>query len=203
MPKASPKTSPRPGLTTSPDPRQIDFTADAPGALASASSDLLKRITNLAESRASTVSLIETLEERLKAAKERLRHVEEVELVEALDLAGMEEFKTKDGVKIGVKRIVAGSIPSKTADEAFKWLRENGHGGLIKREVSVSFGKGEDQTADETLELLRRYRLEPKDKTTVHAQTLGAWAREMIDEGETIPLDILGIYVGRRATVLK
>jgi hypothetical protein len=30
---------------------------------------------------------------------------------------------------------------------------------------------------------------------------LGAWARELVEKGKTFPAELLGIYVGRQATV--
>ena len=74
-----------------------------------------------------------------------------------------------------------------------QWLRDNGHGDLVKHVVSVAFGAGEDDVAQETKELLSAHLakntsgLAVDDKETVHNQTLNAFLRKMNEDGEEIP----------------
>jgi hypothetical protein len=37
----------------------------------------------------------------------------------------------------------------------------------------------------------------------VHAQTLKAFVREMMESGATIPLDLFGVHMGRKAVIKR
>ena len=56
-------------------------------------------------------------------------------------------MKLADGSAIEVKEIYSATIPVARKDGAYNWLRENGLGDLIKNEVTVSFGRNEDNKA--------------------------------------------------------
>ena len=45
------------------------------------------------------------------------------------------------GSSVEVKPFYSARIPASKSEEAFDWLRENGHGDLIKNQVSLEFGK--------------------------------------------------------------
>ena len=62
-------------------------------------------------------------------------------------------------------------------------------------------GKGETEVAAQAMAALIEAGLEPEAKYAVHPQTLGAWVREMLEEGEDIPIDILGVFRQRTAKV--
>ena len=53
-------------------------------------------------------------------------------------------LKLADGTAVEVKPIYGASISAERKEEAFNWLRKNGLGDLIKNEVTVSFGRNED-----------------------------------------------------------
>ena len=115
---------------------------------------------------------------------------------------GLSEFKLADGTKVTVQQFYSASIPKDKVDEAMQWLRDNGHGDLIKNTVSVAFGKGEDTLATDLKKYLGANGNSYEDKTGVHPQTLRAFAREQIEAGQNLPLDTLGIYIGLK-TVIK
>jgi hypothetical protein len=57
-------------------------------------------------------------------------------------------LKLADGTAVEVKPIYGASISPERKEEAFNWLRINGLGDLIKNEVTVSFGRNEDNKAN-------------------------------------------------------
>lgn len=149
-------------------------------------------------------ALNETLanaEAKVKELKEIHRRAIELELPEAMSEAGLSSFTTGTGRKVSLETFVSGSIPKARQAEAFSWLRENGHGGLIKRELTIAFGKGEDQRATEIREFLEHRNLPVEDKESVHSSTLAAWARECLASGEAIPQELLGVYSAIRAKI--
>lgn len=140
-------------------------------------------------------------EAHVKELKELHRRAIELELPQAMSEAGLTSFTTDTGRKVSLETFVSGSIPKARQAEAFTWLRENGHGGLIKRELSVSFGKGQDAFASEIRQFLENRFLTVDDKESVHPSTLAAWARECLSEGVPVPLETLGIYSALRAKI--
>lgn len=149
---------------------------------------------------------IGVLEIQLKEKKRKLNDIEQRELPEAMDKVGLAEFKTKNGTKVGVKPFYNASIPVDRKDEALDWLEYNDHGGIIKTDVKVQFGKGEHELAQSFLRFARGFNEHPVDPEMtrgVHAQTLKAFVREMMESGATIPLDLFGVHMGRKAVIKR
>ena len=152
------------------------------------------------------------IEARIEKGKELLKQLEEAhkaivenDLPEAMDSLGLEEFKLDSGRKITISESYHPNISEANRDEAFDWLRDHGHDGIIKRNVSVQFGKGEDAIANRLLANLRRYKSlgesTIKDSSGVHPQTLNAFVREMIESGEDLPMETFGVFVRRAASI--
>lgn len=149
---------------------------------------------------------VATMEILLKDKKRKLLDIEQRELPEAMDKVGLAEFKTKNGTKVSVKQFYNASIPADRKDEALDWLEVNDHGGIIKTNVAVSFGKGEREAADAFLRFARGFNEHPVDPEMtrgVHAQTLKAFVREMMESGASIPLDMFGVHMGRKAVIKR
>lgn len=162
----------------------------------------LKSVSNVAGLLLTARQKVKFYEDKLKAAKAELYQLETEELPNAMEACGLSEFATSDGTKLTVEHVVAGSIPEANRDAAFLWLREHGHGGLIKNEFKLSLGKNQDELAQKVRAQLTELGLELEVKESVNHQTLGAWARELLKQGRLdAPLDLLGIFVGRRAKV--
>ena len=162
----------------------------------------LKQVSILANTQRELENKIKQQEEELKETKRQLKQVSEVDIPEALAESGLSEIKLTDGTKVSVQQFYSASIPKDKVDEALAWLRDNGHGDLIKNTISVDFGKGEDEAAGKLKQHLVGQGNSYTDKTGVHSQTLRAFAREQVEKGQNLPLDLLGIYIGQK-TVIK
>ena len=157
------------------------------------------------------VGLVDALkkaeEEEIKAegalaeAKERRRRLEELTIPEHMATLGQTECKLTDGRKVKIDTKIHASISEAKKEEAFAWLRDNGHEGLIKTEIKVQFGKGQDNIAGDVYATLAERGLSPEKKETVPANSLAAWVREKNKEGMVLPLDTLGVFVSRKAIV--
>jgi hypothetical protein len=179
---------------------EIDFEADA--LAIGASDDQLKAVASTAQRMIQHQQAIEKAEAWLKDRKEQLRVIQEVDLVNAMDACGMSSFTLDSGQQVVVKQICAGSIPKANEAEALAWLRANKFDGIIKSKIEVSVERGKSKLGAQAVAALKKMGLEVKQSEGVHPQTLGAWAREIIEEAKIkLPLELLGIYVGRRATV--
>ena len=143
-------------------------------------------------------------EERLKILKTQIRDIEEKELPDAMaSCNGMTRLDLEDGSQISVKDDLFCSIPETKRAGALKWLEENGHSGLIKHDVKVSFAKGEYDEADKLIEVLNKnFKDIPYDeRSTVHAGTLKTFAKERYSLGETLPEEYFSVYEASIAKV--
>lgn len=162
----------------------------------------LSQLQKLAEQQADEAAKVAELELALEKARTAFRHTSEVVLPEAMERAGLEEFKSHTGLVIKIKEDVRCSIPAPKAAEALAWLRDHGHAALIKRQVSLSFGKGEGERAKLLTEkLVELGYAEYDEKEGVHAQTLSAFVRNALKEGEEIPLELFSVFRQRRSVI--
>jgi len=168
-----------------------------------ASDESLKVVGELAARQLKLEQELTDLEDQLKAKKEELTQVSEKDLPEALAECGLSEIKLLDGSKVTVKPYYQASPPKEKYDEAMAWLRDHGHGDLIKNDVTVSFGKGEDSSAAEFKAHLVEVGTSFTDKTGVHPMTFKAFVREQVETGQNLPFDLLGIYIGQKASIKK
>ena len=145
---------------------------------------------------------IEDAETHLKSLKQE-KHKLSVENIPALmDEMGVERLDV-DGMTVERKMIVAASIPVANKEQAFDWLRSNGLDDIIKNDITVSFGKGEDNVAGDVIGMLRDKGFDPKTKTHVHPSTLRAFVRERIVDGKPIDLDLFGAFISNTAVIKR
>ena len=78
---------------------------------------------------------------------------------------------------------------------AYNWLRENGLGDIIKNEVAVQFGKGEDNKAEQLLSLAEQEGYEPTQKQKVEPMTLKALFRERVEAGLDMPSQLFNVFI--------
>ena len=145
---------------------------------------------------------IEDAETHLKSLKQE-KHKLSVENIPALmDEMGVERLDV-DGMTVERKMIVAASIPVGNKEQAFDWLRSNGLDDIIKNDITVSFGKGEDNVAGDVIGMLRDKGFDPNTKTHVHPSTLRAFVRERIVDGKPIDLDLFGAFISNTAVIKR
>ena len=161
----------------------------------------LKSISEIAQEQIELQTAIEEIETLLKAKKEELKVVAEQKLPEAMQAANLMEFVTSSGFKISVNPFYQAYISAKNEADAFSWLKDNGHGGLIKNQVSVNFGRDEDSRAEHAVNTLKQLGLIPDVKQAVHPSTLKAFVKEQLTQGKDMPSETFGIYVGSRSKI--
>ena len=143
-----------------------------------------------------------TAEEELKKLKEVETTLSEQTIPNLMQQAGLSLLKLADGSSVEVKPFYSARIPASRSDEAFNWLRENGHGDLIKNQVSLEFGMKQDNEAKSIIEELKAKGLPVKQKTTVHPSSLRGFVREQIqDLGKDVPAELFGTYVANKTKI--
>ena len=112
-------------------------------------------------------------------------------------------LKLADGSAVEVKPIYGASITSEKKEEAFNWLRNNGLGDLIKNEVTVSFGRNEDNKALQYANLAQGQGYQPVQKLKVEPMTLKALVRERVESGQDMPSDLFNVFAGNRTKITR
>lgn len=180
------------------DENEVDFFADS--VVEVQNQDALKRITSLSNLLLSKKDELEALNEQVKSVAADINCLETVDLPLAMDSAGIESV-TVNGRKISVGKYVHANIPEKHRDKAFEWLRNNGHGSLIKSQVVIFLPRGKDSELSKIEAFLKQHKVEMETKTAVPWNTLTAFCREQLSKGESLPMDLLGVYDGRKVKI--
>ena len=154
----------------------------------------LRNVASLCQRQMEQEDQVKQLDDDLKSAKKKLKHTSEELLPLAMEEIGLASFELDSGEKVTTKPEVTASITAKNKDSAFAWLRDNDHDSLIKNNVVVSFGKGEDDMATSFLARCEEDGHVVTHKETVHSQTLKAFVKEQLADGEPIPAELFGIY---------
>lgn len=163
----------------------------------------LENLVKNAEEMQTLKESIEELEETLSQLNKHYNFIAQNVIPEMLEELGLKTFELKDGSKITVKDFISGSLPKEehAFNQAVEWLIDNDLESILKTDVSLKFGKGEENWAKNALELLRENGYEPNSKYSAHPQTLYSAIRELMKEGEVIPFEMLGLYAGKKADI--
>ena len=116
---------------------------------------------------------------------------------------GLSHLKLTDGSTVDVKPNYSASITVANREAAFNWLRENGLGDIIKNEISVSFGRNEDNKAADYAALAEERGFQPTQKLKVEPMTLKALVRERLEAGKSMPTEIFNVFVGNKTTIKR
>ena len=153
--------------------------------------------------------LLETQKQILKTEEEltKLKEVEdtlsEQTIPNLMQQAGVQLLKLSDGSSVEVKPKYKARIPESRSEEAFSWLRENGHGDLIKNQISMEFGMKQDNEAKSIVEELKNKGLPVQQKQFVHPSSLRGFVREQIqDHGKDVPGDLFGVYIANNTKII-
>ena len=163
----------------------------------------LKEMADLCAEQVALEEEMEQLAEQLKAKAAAARKLSQEIIPARMSELGLESLTLADGSSIKVKQLVHASIPVKYREEAFDWLREHGHGDIIKNHVSATFGKGEDTTATNFIDKIEELGYQPQQKVWVEPMTLKAFVREQITNGSELPTDKFGVFIGAETKISK
>ena len=141
---------------------------------------------------------VSELEDKLKKKKEEELKLSEQDIPNLMQKAGAASIKLTDGTAVEIKPYYGARIPASRTEEAFDWLRENNFADLIKNNVTLTFGRNEDNVAKSIVDDLRNKGHNVKQAEKVEPMTLKAFVREQIEKGKDVPADLFGVYVATR-----
>ena len=108
-----------------------------------------------------------------------------------------------DGNSVSLSPFVYASIPEKNKEEAFNFLRSIGEDDIIKNEVKVTFGRGQDNMASAFFEDCKSQGHNPEQKQSIHPSTLKAWVKERMASAGEINLETFGAFIGTEAKIVR
>ena len=146
---------------------------------------------------------IETSEQNLKDLKKAYQHISGEVIPTMMSEMGLAELKLQDGSHLKVATSYRATITEANKEAAFTWLRNNGLGDIIKNEISVSFGRNEENKAADYANLAQERGYQPTQKLKVEPMTLKALVRERIEAGKEMPTEIFGVYSENKTTIKR
>ena len=103
-------------------------------------------------------------EQEYKEMKRKVELVSAEVIPTMMQEMNISTLKLSDGTSVEVKPVYGASIPVEKREEAYTWLRENGLGDIIKNEITVAFGRSEDNKAQQYAVLAQGQGYEPIQK---------------------------------------
>ena len=171
-------------------------------ALGEIHTDNTKQLSQLVRDLRAVEAEIEDAETLLKSLKRNQKALSHDRIPALMDEMGIERVDV-DGVTVSRRMMVSASIPVDRKDEAHAWLRQEGLDDIIKNDVTVSFGKGEDNIAGDLAGRLEQEGFNTSSKSYVHSSTLRAFVKERVTEGKPIDLDMFGAYIANAAIIKR
>ena len=180
---------------------EINFEADQQDAMKR--TDNIQSLADQVENLEEVIRTIENNEEYLKNLKKKRDHISGEVIPTMMSEMGLAELKLHDGSHLKVSTSYRATITEANKEAAFNWLRENGLGDIIKNEISVSFGRNEDNKAADYAELAKGQGFQPTQKMKVEPMTLKALVRERIEAGKEMPTEIFGVFSENKTTIKR
>ena len=146
---------------------------------------------------------IKDKESQLKSTKEKADKLSQVAIPEIMEALKMKTMKLADGSAIEIKEIYSATIPVDKKEGAYNWLREHGLGDLIKNEITVSFGRGEDNKANDYASLAEKNGYQPTQKMKVEPMTLKALYRERVESNLDLPSEHFNLFKGNKTKITR
>ena len=179
----------------------IDFEKDQQNTMKK--TDNIQSLADQVEKLESLQKKLELQEENMKSTKKQLEHLSGEVIPTMMSEMGLSHLKLMDGSSVDVKPNYSASISVANKEKAFNWLRNNGLGDIIKNEISVSFGRNEDNKAADYAALAEERGFQPTQKLKVEPMTLKALVRERIEAGKEMPTEIFNVFVGNKTTIKR
>lgn len=172
------------------------------------SGDKLDRIKETAKRVRELESKKSDIEEDLRSINKQIKELTERVLVKMMLDANMTSFVLEgDGnhpsLKFNKTTLYGAKIPEDKEIEAFAWLHDQGHGDIVKTQISVALGMGERDLAEQVEHAIADAGADFSSKLTVHSSTLKSFVKTEVEAGRAIPMDLFGVTIYDLVTMKK
>jgi|TARA_B100000035_G_scaffold180802_1_gene154241 hypothetical protein len=141
------------------------------------------------------------VEGKLKELKEQEKYISNFSIPEIMNKMNLSTVKLKDGSELSVKKVYSATMKADKKPQAIQWLRDNGLGDIVKNEITVNFGQGEENKAMAYANLARGQGYEPAQKEAVHAMTLKVTMEDWKNKGNEVPEDLFWTFDGNQTKI--
>ena len=179
----------------------IDFEQDKQNTIQK--TDNIRSLADHVEKLEALQARLELQEDNMKNTKKDIERISGEVIPTMMSEMGLSHLKLMDGSSVDVKPNYSASISVANKEAAFNWLRNNGLGDIIKNEISVSFGRNEDNKAADYAALAEERGFQPTQKLKVEPMTLKALVRERLEAGKEMPTEIFNVFVGNKTTIKR
>ena len=140
-------------------------------------------------------------ESKLKELKDQEKYINNFTIPEIMNKMNLSTVKLKDGSELSIKKVYSATIKADKKAEAIQWLRNNGLGDIVKNEITVNFGQGEENKAMTYVNLAKGQGYEPSQKEAVHAMTLKVTMEDWKNKGKEVPEDLFWTFEGNQTKI--
>ena len=140
-------------------------------------------------------------ESKLKELKAQEKYFNNFTIPEIMNKMNLSTVKLKDGSELSIKKVYSATMKADKKAEAIQWLRNNGLGDIVKNEITVNFGQGEENKAMTYVNLAKGQGYEPSQKEAVHAMTLKVTMEDWKNKGKEVPEDLFWTFEGNQTKI--
>lgn len=166
-----------------------------------ASTEDLSRLSELIEelevAKQEEAKIVELLAEK----KKRVNELEQHTIPELMLALNTRKHETASGFSIALRETIRCSIPVANRPKCVQWLIDQGHSGLVKDTVSVSFNVNQHDDAMSLAEKLRGEHAHVTQDQKVESATLRAFIRKQLEQGVDFPMEMFGAFQQMTAVV--
>src|SRR5210317_160267 len=141
------------------------------------------------------------VEIKLKELKAQEKYHSEFVIPEIMEKMGLSTMTMRDGSEIAIKKVYSAKIKAEKKAEAIQWLRDNGLGDIVKNNISVAFGQGEENKTIAYATLAKESGYEPSQSEKVEPQTLRVTMEDWKNKGNKVPEDLFWVFEGNQTKV--
>lgn len=172
-------------------------------AIAHSNDVAIARVVELVNNLMEVESRIEAVRDELCRLEVDAQALSGTIIPDAMDDAGLSEFKTATGERVIVKDVIRANIPAHLMREASAWLEANDGGGLIKTVVSSAIARDDHDLVAVVMDAIAHTGATVDRKDSVHWGTLTSWVKERIAAGLPIDATLLGVMIGRKTEIKR
>lgn len=149
-------------------------------------------------------------EEVLSEIKIAMSDISKKDIPELMESMGINTIGIPDSHRVvELKTWYHARLPKEeeTREEAIEYLDTHGYGDLIKRHVGLQFPREEQEICQRVTSRIRQILAEEESNAEItysvdiHWATYTSFAKSEIEKGTVLPLETLGIRVGREAKI--
>lgn len=137
----------------------------------------------------------------LEEQNDKIKLLAEVRIPALMEEMQITEIKLDTGHKVKMKRDWQAHLSEANRQAGCDFMVKGGFADLIKNEVSLKFGKGEEDALAAVKAVLADGGFTYTLKESIHPSTLKAFVKERMESGEEFPGELFGAHLVKKAEI--